>query len=116
MTKDQAIDFIRVIVKAGIALDQDKISEARTLLETSEMSLMALHHLTDDDLIGKGIPVCICDDGRGWSTCGAKCLYHPPDYICICGGCGNCNLVGEDRACKRRVAYMKLCVKCDPKS
>jgi len=113
MTGTEAISILRLVTRARIELDHDRISETKAILFNISEAVCLIYKVGDEDLISAGVPVCICPDDRGWSTCGGACSYHSPDYICLCGGCGNCKLEGEDRACKRRVAYMRRCHKCD---
>jgi hypothetical protein len=114
MSTNEAIILLRLTIKAKIALDQDKVSEVKTILGTVEEAIRLFQTVSDEELIQADVPVCICADKRGWSTCGDKCHYHPPEYICLCGGCGNCTLIGERQACQKRVAYMRMCHRCDP--
>ena len=114
MIKEEAVSLLRLIVRAEIELSQDKLSKAMYSLQAAHGLAQNLSKVSEEDLIEASVPVCICEDGRGWSTCGGKCAYHPPEYICLCGGCGNCALVGFSQGCVKRVAYMKMCHKCDP--
>jgi hypothetical protein len=102
---------------AQVDLSQDKVKEAYSSIDTVCRALEAEHGLSDDQKkISLGIPVCICVDDRGWSTCGGECPMHPPKYLCACKGCEDCdNRVFLPKIrCERKVAHGSYCIRCMP--
>lgn len=116
MKREAEVRTYKDLVMISADLSEDKLASVKWRLGALISFLERELSLEDDGLkIRLGIPVCICEDGRGWSTCGASCLIHRPHYFCTCGGCGNCVLIGSHQGCSKRVAYMKTCVRCSPK-
>ena len=113
MKEDDKVFVLKTVADITIDLTEDKISECKDKLNYLFRYLEDRFDLKDDSKKAYlGIPVCICEDGRGWSTCGGECPVHRPHYACTCGGCGGCALKGESRFCTKKVAYMKTCVRC----
>lgn len=113
MKKEHEVWIYKEVLLAKIDLEEDKISSTKERLGTLLLFLGQQFEFKDDlRMLELGIPVCICEDQRGWSTCGAQCQVHKPSYFCTCGGCGDCK-VTDHQGCSRKVAYMKMCVRCD---
>ena len=113
MKKEHRIWALKELMLARMDLSEDKISSAKERLGTVYFFLEQQFDIKDDmDKLQFGIPVCICNDELGWSTCGGECPVHRPYYNCICGGCGNCTLIGTYQGCSKKVAYMKICRRC----
>lgn len=112
MNKEQKGAILKDLKHIQIDLSEDKIKAVKEKLESFVKSVEKQFDLEDEqEQIMLGIPVCICEDDRGWSTCGGECPVHRPVYYCICGGCGKCHTT-QYQGCSRMVAYMKMCVRC----
>ena len=113
MNQELKASILKSIVEIHIELSEDKIGQAKLALGSLVRSLAKKLDLEDEALQASlGIPVCICEDGRGWSTCGGECPVHRPHYLCTCGGCGSCTLNGLYQGCSKKVAYTQMCVRC----
>lgn len=113
MKRESEIRVYKGLTMISIDFGEDRISSAKERVGALLSFLEKEFGLEDDQVKTQlGIPVCICDDGRGWSTCGGECPVHRPNYFCSCGGCKNCVTREERRGCSKKVAYMKACVLC----
>lgn len=114
MHKHDATPVLKFLALIKIELSEGKVTAAMKYAEEARLLVEKEAGIEDDmERITLGIPVCICEDGKGWSTCGGNCLVHRPSYPCTCGGCGECTLKGDSRFCSKKVAYMKMCYRCD---
>ena len=113
MNRDEKVGLLRSIVNIRIGLTEGRIHETVSRLEGFFLRLEKAFGFPADDQnrIKLDIPVCICVDDRGWSTCGGPCPVHIPDYYCICRGCKKCTLTTSP-FCQKKVAYQMRCVRC----
>lgn len=120
MKQTDKVELLKLATSIYVDLSEDKILEAKLCLGSFIKILADRFDMKDESLQASlGIPVCICEDGRGWSTCGGECGIHRPIYMCGCEGCKKC-IKEEGRAdmhkgCVKKVAYMQVCIRCSRK-
>jgi hypothetical protein len=101
------------LVHVQMSFDTLSFAEAEEKLNALVEDVKRHFNITEERMIEIGIPVCICIDDRGWSTCGVPCPRHPPKYQCPCDRkrCKGCTS-GPVEGCAKKVAYGHLCVRC----
>ena len=113
MTRDEEEAWaLQQLTLSTMDLEQGNTSAAMKKIAGVSWWMERYFGLQDDEKkISVGIPVCICIDDLGWSTCGGECPRHPPKWICECiNKCTGCKPEGSK--CMRKVYVGKKCVHC----
>ncbi|NJN05673.1 MAG: hypothetical protein HC814_03800 [Rhodobacteraceae bacterium] len=98
MNRTQAISAMKEIKLTMIELGESRIMDASKRLKELFSFLEEKLELKDDLLkMDHGIPVCICEDGRGWSTCGGECPDHPRSTCASAGDASHAHVQSQGR-------------------
>jgi hypothetical protein len=109
----EPIVAVKALREAIVAINSGDCDAAEAKIDRVVVDILRENGLDELLLLESDkIPVCICIDNKGWSTCGAPCPLHPPIFQCDCDG-GRCSVCIENgENCRKKVARGQRCVRC----